>query len=89
MNIITIITIAVGLAMDCFAVSIASGAAIESLKINKAIKIGLFFGLFQALMPLMGWLVGLSMQEFISGFDHWLAFGLLSFIGTKMIYAII
>ena len=86
MNIITIIFIAFGLAMDAFAVSITSGLAIKHLKINNALKIAIFFGAFQAIMPLIGWLAGLTLRDFISGIDHWIAFGILSFIGCKMIY---
>ncbi len=86
MDIITIIAIAFGLAMDAFAVSITSGITIKNLKINNALKIAVFFGLFQAIMPLVGWLAGLSLRGFISEIDHWIAFGLLSFIGCKMIY---
>jgi putative Mn2+ efflux pump MntP len=86
MDIITIIAIAFGLAMDAFAVSITSGITINRLKINHALKIALFFGLFQAIMPLVGWLAGLSLRGFIAEIDHWIAFGLLSFIGCKMIY---
>jgi len=82
----TITIIAFGLAMDAFAVSITSGIAIKSLKINSALKIALFFGLFQAIMPLIGWLAGLSLRDYISAVDHWITFGLLSFIGCKMIY---
>jgi len=86
MDIISIIFIAFGLAMDAFAVSITSGLTIKSLKINNALKIAIFFGLFQAIMPLIGWLAGLSFRDFISDVDHWIAFGLLSVIGCKMIY---
>ena len=86
MDIIIIIFIAFGLAMDAFAVSITSGITIKHLKINNALKIALFFGSFQAFMPLIGWLAGLSLRDFISGVDHWIAFGLLSFVGCKMIY---
>jgi len=86
MEIITIIVIAFGLAMDAFAVSITSGITIKRLKINNALRIALFFGLFQAIMPIIGWLAGLSLRDFISAVDHWIAFGLLSFIGCKMIY---
>ena len=86
MDIITVIAIAFGLAMDAFAVSITSGITIKRLKINHALKIALFFGLFQAIMPLVGWLAGLSLRGFIAEIDHWIAFGLLSFIGCKMIY---
>ena len=86
MNIISIIFIAFGLAMDAFAVSITSGLTIKSLKINNTLKIAAFFGLFQAIMPIIGWLAGLSFREIISDVDHWIAFGLLFLIGCKMIY---
>ena len=86
MDLITILFIAFGLAMDAFAVSIANGITIKQQRMNNALKIGLFFGSFQALMPLIGWLAGLRLRDFISGFDHWVAFGLLSLIGGKMIY---
>lgn len=86
MDIITILFIAVGLSMDAFAVSITSGLTIKNLKVNNALKIAIFFGSFQAIMPLIGWLAGLSVRSFISGVDHWIAFGLLSFVGCKMIY---
>ena len=86
MDIISIVLIAVGLAMDAFAVSITSGITIKSLRINNALKIAIFFGLFQAVMPIIGWLAGLSLRDYISAVDHWIAFGLLSFIGCKMIY---
>jgi putative Mn2+ efflux pump MntP len=86
MNMIMILFIAFGLAMDAFAVSITNGITIKHQRINNALKIGIFFGSFQALMPLIGWLAGLRLRDFISGFDHWVAFGLLSLIGGKMIY---
>jgi putative Mn2+ efflux pump MntP len=83
---VTNVMLALGLAADAFAVSLSSGLAIRNLKINKALKIALFFGGFQALMPLIGWVAGLSLSDFISPIDHWVAFGLLSFIGARMIY---
>ncbi|PKP58625.1 hypothetical protein CVT91_08225 [Candidatus Atribacteria bacterium HGW-Atribacteria-1] len=87
MDIISIIFIAFGLAMDAsFAVSITSGLTIKHLKINNALKIAIFFGSFQAIMPLIGWSAGLGFRNFISGIDHWIAFGLLCIIGCKMIY---
>ncbi|MEW5807201.1 MAG: manganese efflux pump MntP family protein [Acidobacteriota bacterium] len=86
MAFLTIIFVAFGLAMDTFAVSVASGIAIKNMKINHALKIALSFGLFQAIMPLIGWLAGLSLKHWISGFDHWVAFALLTLIGYKMIY---
>ena len=82
----TIIVVAFGLAMDAFAVSITSGLAMKSLRIDRALRIAVFFGTFQAVMPLIGWLAGLGLQGFIEGIDHWIAFVLLSAIGCKMIY---
>ncbi len=81
-----IIVIAVGLSMDAFAVAITSGFAARVLRIRYAFRIALFFGLFQALMPVIGWLAGYGMKEWIEDFDHWIAFGLLGFIGGRMIY---
>lgn len=86
MDLITIIFIALGLSMDAFSVSITSGFTIKKLKIKYALKISVFFGLFQAFMPVIGYLTGLTLIDFISGFDHWIAFGLLGFVGGKMIY---
>ncbi len=86
MDATTTVLLALGLAADAFAVSISSGLAIKHMKVNKALKIALFFGGFQALMPLIGWLAGLSFSFLITPIDHWIAFGLLSFIGGKMIY---
>lgn len=86
MNPITTILLALGLSADAFAVSLSSGLTIRHMKINKALKIALFFGGFQALMPVIGWLVGLSFRGFILAFDHWVAFGLLNILGCKMIY---
>lgn len=82
---ITILLIAIGLAMDALAVSITSGLTIKDLRISNALTIALFFGSFQALMPVIGWVAGLSARDLISGIDHWIAFGLLSLIGCKMI----
>ena len=86
MDAITIVIIAFGLAMDAFAVSVASGLAIKKLKVHHALRIALFFGAFQAVMPAIGWLAGLSLRNLISEFDHWIAFILLAAIGGKMIY---
>lgn len=86
MDITTVLIIAVGLAMDAFAVSISSGLAIKKIRIGHAFRIAFFFGAFQALMPVVGWLAGLGLKDFISAVDHWIAFALLSFVGGKMIY---
>ena len=78
--------LALGLAMDAFAVSVASGIAFKNFRMHHALRMAAAFGLFQAIMPLIGWLAGLTMQRFVSGIDHWIAFGLLGLVGGKMIY---
>ncbi|MBN2443921.1 MAG: manganese efflux pump [Spirochaetales bacterium] len=83
---ITIIGLALGLSMDAFSVSITNGCIIHELKLRHAIRIAFSFGLFQAIMPLIGWATGSLFSSYIQSFDHWIAFGLLSFIGIKMIY---
>ena len=72
--------------MDAFSVSISYGLINHSFKPKNAIKLGLSFGSFQTIMPILGWFAGTNIIEFISGFDHWIAFVLLSFIGSKMIF---
>jgi putative Mn2+ efflux pump MntP len=86
MDFFTIIVIAVGLAIDAFAVSIVSGSAYKQLHVKHVLRIALFFGGFQAVMPLIGFLAGLSVKQYIESCDHWIAFGLLSAVGGKMIY---
>jgi manganese efflux pump family protein len=83
---LTILLIAVGLAMDAFAVSIASGMTITQNRRKAGLLTAAAFGGFQMLMPVIGWAIGLSFSDLIAGFDHWVAFGLLAFIGAKMIY---
>jgi len=85
MDAITILLIAVGLAMDAFSVSICSGMASQAVKPPYALRIATFFGGFQALMPLLGWLGGIGLRDLIAGFDHWVALILLVIIGGKMI----
>lgn len=86
MNLITIIVIAIGLAMDTFAVSIASGTASKQVRVMQALRMAFFFGGFQLVMPLMGSFMGLALKRYIAGYDHWVAFGLLAAVGGKMIY---
>ena len=81
----TLMVIAFGLAMDAFAVSITSGCVAKRLKLRRALRTALFFGGFQAMMPLFGYLAGSSFRAYIQRFDHWVAFGLLLIIGLKMI----
>mgnify|MGYP000518923847 FL=1 len=86
MNLLSILLIAVGLAMDAFAVSITCGLTLKKLKVKHAFTIALSFGFFQGVMPIIGWLAGVGFRDFISHIDHWIAFGLLVVIGGKMIY---
>lgn len=86
MDYISLITIAVGLSMDAFAVSVSNGAITKNLKINHAFKIAVCFGLFQAVMPIIGWIIGITGASLIEVVDHFIAFILLSYIGGKMIY---
>ena len=74
----------VGLSMDAFAVSVCKGLGMRKLNKKQALIIGLYFGGFQALMPLIGWLLGSQFQQYITSIDHWIAFILLGFIGGKM-----
>ncbi len=85
MGFIELFLIAVGLAMDAFAVSVSNGMAIPNLRLRGALKFGLFFGFFQMLMPYIGWLAGQLFSHYITTFDHWVAFVLLAYIGIKMI----
>jgi len=85
MNTLTIIGIAVALAMDAFAVAIASGVALGTVSKRQTFRLAWHFGLFQALMPIIGWGLGTAVNQYISSFDHWVAFGLLAFIAIRMI----
>lgn len=86
MDYLSLVGIAVGLAMDAFAVSVTNGAVTRNLKPSHALKIAACFGLFQAGMPMLGWLIGKAGEGLISQLDHWIAFLLLGYIGGKMIY---
>lgn len=80
------IIIAVGLAMDCFAVSISCGLTLKDFNKLDALRLGIFFGGFQSGMALLGWIGGIGFAEYITSIDHWVAFVLLVLIGCKMIY---
>lgn len=86
MGIVELALIAVGLSMDAFAVSVCKGLGMKRLDMGQALVIALFFGGFQALMPLAGWALGSGFQSYIEPVDHWIAFALLAFIGGKMLY---
>ncbi len=80
-----LIFIALGLAMDAFAVSVSNGLAAKHLRVLDALKFGIFFGFFQMMMPLLGYLAGCLFSDYIRALDHWVAFFLLGYIGIKMI----
>jgi len=85
MEFLTVFLLAIGLSFDSFAVSVCSGLNLPHIRFFQAAKIAIFLALFQAFMPLVGWLVGNSIKSIIEPVDHWIAFGLLSLIGGKMI----
>lgn len=85
MEIVTILLLAISLSFDSFAVSVCSGLNLPHIRFLQAAKIAVFLALFQAFMPLIGWLLGNSIKSLIEPVDHWIAFGLLSLIGGKMI----
>jgi putative Mn2+ efflux pump MntP len=85
MNYFEIFLIAVGLSMDAFAVSICKGLALKDVKIKHMVTVGLWFGGFQALMPLIGFYLGSAFRNYITAIDHWIAFILLLFIGINMV----
>ena len=85
MDLWELFVIAVGLSMDAFAVSICKGLSTPRLRLRHSLICGGYFGLFQALMPLLGWLLGVRFQAMIASLDHWIAFILLGIIGVNMI----
>ena len=85
MSIAELLLLAVGLSMDAFAVAVCKGLAVEKLDGRRMAVVGLWFGGFQALMPLLGYWLGAAFQQYIQAFDHWVAFGLLILIGANMI----
>jgi len=85
MDTLTILVVAVALAMDSFSVAIAAGAAIKKQSVLAAARIGLFFGFFQGFLPVIGWIAGNAFSSIITEFDHWIAFILLVVIGAHMV----
>ncbi len=85
MRLAEILVIAVGLAMDAFAVSIGAGAIRSRLAPRATFRLAFHFGLFQFLMPVLGWALGTTVAGWLSGVDHWIAFGLLGFVGGRMV----
>ena len=81
----TLLILAIGVSMDAFAVSICKGLAMKQIKFKHMLIVGLWFGGFQALMPLIGYFLGIQFETYITAYDHWIAFILLAFIGGNMI----
>ncbi len=86
MSLLTVCLIAVALAMDAFAVSLSTGTTMKKMQVRHALRMAGFFGVFQAVMPIVGWSLGLAAAGFMQGFDHWVAFALLTGVGGKMVY---
>lgn len=82
---LTILLIAFSLSIDSFALSVTDGFNIKKNRLLWAIKIAFLFGLFQAIMPIIGWLIGIGLEKIVESFDHWISFAILSSIGIKMI----
>lgn len=85
MSSLEMLAIAVALAMDAFAVAIATGVQLKEVSHRQTFRLAFHFGLFQALMPLAGWALGLTVRSYIEDWDHWIAFSLLAFIGVRML----
>lgn len=85
MPLINISVIAIGLAMDAFAVSIATGVSLKKVNARQIFRLAWHFGFFQAMMPVIGWFAGLTVRSLIEHVDHWIAFALLAFVGIRMI----
>ena len=85
MGIVELFFVAVGLSMDAFAVAVGKGLGMRRLDMRQALVIALFFGGFQALMPVVGWLLGSTFAQYVEALDHWIAFVLLVLIGANMI----
>jgi putative Mn2+ efflux pump MntP len=86
MGLLELLLIAAGLSMDAFAASLCTGLGMGRLSLKNSLITALFFGGFQAAMPFIGWLLGKQFENYITSIDHWVAFGLLAFIGSRMIF---
>lgn len=86
MPFIALFLLALALSADAFAVSAASGVRIQQVRFAQAFRMAACFGFFQAIMPMIGWLLGYTVRDYIEQFDHWIAFGLLAFIGLHMFW---
>jgi putative Mn2+ efflux pump MntP len=85
MHILTTLGIAVALAMDAFAVAVATGVSLKQVSYRQTFRLSWHFGLFQALMPLIGWGIGASIEEYVAAYAHWVAFIMLALVGSNML----
>lgn len=85
-DLLSVLLIAVGLSADCFTVAIGGSISNKNISVVLVLRISVAFGLFQALMPIIGWLLGQTVTDIIAAYDHWIAFVLLAIIGGRMIW---
>ena len=86
MGFLAILLIAISLAADCFAVALGGSISMKSISRRQVLRAAVTFGLFQGLMPVLGWLIGQSVVDLIADYDHWVAFGLLAIVGGRMLW---
>ncbi|MGD9394733.1 MAG: manganese efflux pump, partial [Dehalococcoidia bacterium] len=86
MGFFSILLVALGLSADCFAVALGGSIAMKSHSRLQVLRAAVAFGLFQALMPVLGWLIGQTVVDLIADYDHWVAFGLLAIVGGHMLW---
>jgi len=86
LDLLSILLIALGLAADCFAVALSGSISMKTVSPAQILRTALVFGAFQTIMPVLGWLAGRSIVDFIAGYDHWIAFALLALVGGRMIW---
>ncbi|MBE0480665.1 MAG: manganese efflux pump [Dehalococcoidia bacterium] len=86
MDLLTVVLLAFGLSLDCFAVALGGSVGLRSFRVRQVLRVSAAFGLFQAAMLSLGWLVGQAVVEMVEAYTHWVAFGLLLFIGSRMIW---
>jgi manganese efflux pump family protein len=87
MNFLEVLLIALSMAMDAFAVCLGAGTQKQTSGPRPTFRLAFHFGLFQFIMPILGWFAGTTIERFIAAYDHWVAFGLLAFVGIRMIRA--
>src|SRR5512136_2509421 len=86
LDFVSVLLIAIGLSADCFAVALGASTSAKGASYLQALRVSLAFGVFQSIMPVLGWLAGKTVVDLISDYDHWVAFGLLTIIGGRMIW---